>query len=174
MTAPPVDAWLRGPVPGIPPVLQPAAHALIQVREDVRRVAAGLAPGGLHARPGGSASIAFHLMHLANATDRLLTYARGEKLSDTQRAALREEREGVQPSRDAESLVRWVEEGVDRALAQLAATREADLLEPRAVGAGGIPSTVIGLLFHAAEHAGRHAGQVSTLAKAVGHAPGTG
>jgi uncharacterized damage-inducible protein DinB len=141
------------------------AHALQQVREDSRRFTEGLSPTDLHARPGGSASIAFHLFHLAGALDRLFTYALGQGLRDAQREVLREEREGLDPSRDLESLVLRVEESVDRALAQLAATSETDLLVPRAVGASGSPSTVMGLLFHGAEHSARHAGQISTLRK---------
>ena len=35
------------------------------------------------------------------------------------------------------------------------------------VGRAGLPSTVRGLLFHAAEHAQRHAGQIVTTAKIV-------
>jgi hypothetical protein len=35
------------------------------------------------------------------------------------------------------------------------------------VGRGRLPSTVIGLLFHAAEHTQRHAGQVVTTARIV-------
>jgi uncharacterized damage-inducible protein DinB len=50
-------------------------------------------------------------------------------------------------------------------LAQLGTTDPATLTEHRAVGRGALPSTVIGLLFHAAEHTTRHAGQISTTAR---------
>ena len=33
------EPWLRGAVPGIAPVLQPAAHALLQAQEDVSTLA---------------------------------------------------------------------------------------------------------------------------------------
>ena len=168
MTTTTPHVWLRGPVEGVPPLLQPAAHALLQTREDVRALAAGLSLAALHARPGGSASVAFHLLHLAGATHRLFTYARGDELSDAQRTALAQERPGPDPSMDAESLVRLAEESIDRALAQLRATPESQLLLPRPVGAAGHPSTVLGLLFHAAEHAARHAGQIATLVKVAG------
>ena len=39
------------------------------------------------------------------------------------------------------------------------------LLEPREVGRLRLPSTTLGLLFHAAEHATRHAGQALTTAR---------
>jgi hypothetical protein len=37
--------------------------------------------------------------------------------------------------------------------------------EARRVGQAGLPSTVLGLLFHAAEHAQRHSAQIITTAK---------
>ena len=61
-TAP--EPWLRGPVAGVPAPLQPVAHALLQAREDVRRVVAPLDAAALLASPGGGApSAAFHVRH---------------------------------------------------------------------------------------------------------------
>jgi uncharacterized damage-inducible protein DinB len=47
----------------------------------------------------------------------------------------------------------------------LRGTDEASVLDPRRVGRAGLPSTVLGLLFHAAEHSTRHAGQFITTVK---------
>lgn len=165
MTTKTPDAWLRGPVPGVAPALQPAAHALLQAREDVRRLAAPLTRDALHARPGGAASVAFHLLHLAGALDRLFTYARNEPLDEAQRAALEAERTGLDASLESETLVRLVEATVDRALQQLRTTPTEQLLEERRVGRAGLTSTVLGLLFHGAEHSTRHAGQIATMRK---------
>ena len=165
------EPWLRGPVPGIPALLQPAAHAFLLSIEDCEHAAAGLTSNALWFSPGGAASVGFHLRHLAGSTDRLLTYARGERLSA--RAVGRSRREatpGDPPAGAPALLVGW-RAAVDRALAQLAATPEASLADPRAVGRARLPSTVLGLLFHAAEHASRHTGQVVTLAKVVRVAP---
>jgi len=30
-----LEVWLRGPLEGIPPLLQPAAHALLQAQEEL-------------------------------------------------------------------------------------------------------------------------------------------
>jgi uncharacterized damage-inducible protein DinB len=158
------DVWLRGPVAEVPALLQPVAHALLQVREDVRPFAR-LSPESLHARPGGAASIAFHLHHLAGALDRLFAYARGEALSEQQRRDLAAERAGGDPGLDADALVRRLEAKIDAALEQLRRTPPTSLTDERAVGSAGRPSTVIGLLFHAAEHSQRHAGQIATTAK---------
>ncbi len=81
-----VEPWLRGAVSGVPLPLQPVAHALIHAREELGRVSAELSEEQVWDRPGGVASIGFHIMHLAGSTDRLFTYARGEALSDGQRA----------------------------------------------------------------------------------------
>jgi uncharacterized damage-inducible protein DinB len=159
------EPWLRGPVSGISALLQPAAHAFIMSIEDCESAVRDLPVELLWIEHEGAASIGFHLRHLAGATDRLLTYARGEALSSAQKAALGTERApGDTPPSPAQLLAVW-RNGVDRALAQLAATPESSLLEFRGVGRAQLPSNVLGLLFHAAEHASRHTGQVVTTAK---------
>ena len=149
----------------MPALLMPAAHALLQTLDDVEAAASGLTEEQLWQTPGGAASVGFHLMHLSGSTDRLLTYARGEMLSDAQKAAFKAE---SNPSvADAVSLLADVRQAFDAALAQLRATPESSLTDARAVGRAGLPTTVIGLLFHVAEHSQRHAGQVVTTAKVV-------
>jgi uncharacterized damage-inducible protein DinB len=160
------EAWLRGPVRGVDPWLMPAAHALVQIREDLAAVAEGLTAEQLRARPGGAASVEFHLRHVAGSIDRLLTYARGEILSDAQRRAAAAEGtpgEGADPA----ALVAALAASVEAALSQLRSTDPKTLLDPRAVGRAALPSTVLGLLFHAAEHAQRHTGQAIATAKVV-------
>ena len=56
-------------------------------------------------------------------------------------------------------------EAVDAAVAQLRGTPESVLTEPRAVGRGKLPATVIGLLLHAGDHTYRHVGQAITTAR---------
>jgi hypothetical protein len=159
-----IEVWLRGPVHGVPELLTPVAHALLQAREDVARVTPGVPDAVLHARPGGAASPAFHLFHMAHALDRMLTYARGESLTDPQREALAMEREGVIDA-DAAELTHLVETTIDWAIRQLRCTPEATLGNERRVGKAAAPSCVLGLLFHAAEHTTRHTGQLITTLK---------
>jgi uncharacterized damage-inducible protein DinB len=161
------EYWLRGPVRGVAPPLQPVAHALLQAREDVAQVVTPLTAGQLWTRPGRAASIGFHVRHLCGSLDRLLTYARGESLTADQLAYLTAEGSAGSPPADAAALVSLVNDAVERALAQVRATTEAALSEARAVGRRRLPSTTLGLLFHAAEHATRHAGQIITTAKIV-------
>jgi hypothetical protein len=174
------EVWLRGPLPGVPPLLQHVAHALLQAAEDVERVTDGLPEALLWTRPGGAASVGFHLQHLTGVVDRLFTYARGESLSEAQRQALAAEAPAAEargteargtqaPAAEARhgevaadlvSLVTAFRRQVEAAVDQLRRTDEAQLTEPRGVGRAQLPSTVIGLLSHAAEHAQRHVGQL--------------
>jgi uncharacterized damage-inducible protein DinB len=163
----PPEVWLRGPVPGVPALLQPVVHALKQVEEEVTRSLETVDEAGLRIEPGGAASIACHCRHLAGATDRLLTYARGESLSPEQLSALRAEASAAATPVTAGELVRLVRQAVATAIAQVTRTPVETLAEERQVGRARLPSTVGGLLFHAAEHAARHAGQIATTARIV-------
>ena len=162
------EAWQRGPVQGFDPLLMPVVHALIQVQEDLQRLVATVAPDHVWQRPGGAASIAFHVSHAAGALDRLFTYARGDALSDAQRAAARAEGQPGDSPATLAALVAGVTATIERAFDQLRATTTGSLLEERKVGRAGLPSNVIGLLFHAAEHSTRHVGQAITTAKILG------
>jgi len=159
--------WLRGPIAGIPPMLQPVAHSLLQCRDEVRATIGALPPRLLWVRPGGAAAAGFHVRHAIGSLDRLFTYARGEQLSPAQLAVLADEECPDEPATIASELVSAFDDAVERALAQLRSTPESSLLHPREVGRARLPSTVLGLLFHAAEHTQRHVGQQVTTAKVV-------
>ena len=156
------EAWLRGPVEGFEPLLMPAVHALLQAREDIEGLVASVPAGHVWQRPGGAASIGFHVRHLGGALDRLLTYARDETLSDAQKTAARAEGESGPALGEVAAAA---SASIERALDQLRATSRDDLLVPRKVGRAGLPSTTLGLVFHAAEHCTRHAGQAISTAK---------
>jgi len=180
----PLEYWLRGSVPGIPALLQPAAqrtsaellrHApprsqpslrlvVLQAREEVKILMTGFPAERLWDRPAGVAAVGFHLRHLTGVLDRLLTYARKEVLDQGQLEYLAGE--GVPESGSVEGgdlvreLVDRFNQQIDKALVQIAATPEGSLTDVREVGRGKIPSTVGGLIFHAAEHTQRHVGQL--------------
>ena len=160
------DAWLRGPVEGVHPLLLPAAHAFIQVDEDVLRAAAELPPETLWLKPGGAASPGFHLKHLVGSTDRLFGYSRGEALTDEKKQRAKEE--GVAGEGETlESLTQAAHAAMLGALDLLRATPPDRLLDAREAGAMKLPTTVLGSIFHAAEHAQRHAGQFVTTVKII-------
>ena len=85
------EVWLRGPVEGLSPYLQPIAHALLQAREEVIEIMKDFPEALLWEQPAGVASPAFHLQHLSGVLERLFTYARGEMLSAEQLQKLKEE-----------------------------------------------------------------------------------
>lgn len=165
MTNPTPEPWLRGPMPGISAMLQPVAFAFVTAQEDVETAVLGLSTNQLWRRIGNAASVGFHLIHLAGSTDRLLTYARAEPLIEVQRAALKREREVAGIGPPIEGLLRDWADVVGAALHQLSTTPNDLLSVPRFVGRARLPSTVLGLLYHAAEHAARHTGQIVTTAK---------
>jgi hypothetical protein len=158
MSASVPEVWLRGPLPGIPHLLQPVAHALLQALEEVDAVMPGFPEDRLWDRPSGVASVGFHLQHLPGVLDRLFTYARGEQLNADQ--LHKKENEGRPVETRVADLVEAFHAQVGRALEELRNINPVTLTEPRRVGRAQLPSTVLGLYFHAAEHTERHVGQL--------------
>jgi len=58
------EVWLRGPIEGVPALLQPVAHTLLQAREEVEEMMENFPEIFLWVKPAGMASPAFHLQHL--------------------------------------------------------------------------------------------------------------
>jgi DinB superfamily len=158
--------WQRGPVEGVPALLQPVAHILLQVRESALEMVGELTEAQWNARPGGVASAAFHVRHIPGVIDRLFTYARGEPLSESQFTALRGEGAPLAFG-DVPDALATLSSRVDLALAELRSVDVATLGDYRAVGRAQLPSTVIGCLVHGAEHAMRHVGQLSVTTRIV-------
>ena len=161
------EVWLRGPVDGVPLLLMPAAHALLQAQEDLHALVPELTPAELWHRPNGAAAIGFHLRHLSGSLRRLCAYAHGRKLTPEEVAAIRLEGEPGMPPATAAELLAVVDAAIAEGLGALRGTDESAILDRRTVGRAALPSNVQGLLFHAAEHTQRHTGQVITTAKVV-------
>jgi uncharacterized damage-inducible protein DinB len=148
---------------GVPALLQPVAHALLQAREEVNDMMREFPETKLWDKIAGMASVGFHLQHLTGVLNRLFTYARGEILSEAQLAALAAE--GKDNGESINMLLAAFNTQVDKAIAQLMITPEDSLAAPRQVGRAKLPSTVIGLLVHSAEHTMRHTGQLLVTVK---------
>jgi uncharacterized damage-inducible protein DinB len=103
--------------------------------------------------------------------DRLLTYAKGEMLDANQLHYLKQEELPPSPPCKAFELVEQFNRQVDKALAQLSATDESILTSARGVGRAQLPSTVLGLLVHAAEHTQRHLGQLLVTVSVLKNKP---
>jgi len=97
--------------------------------------------------------------------DRLYTYARGKQLGQQQLDYLASEGKNVYIK--VSELLEHFNQQVDIALKQLSETDEAILTEVRGVGRAKVPSTVIGLLVHSAEHTMRHVGQLLVTVKVI-------
>lgn len=159
------EAWQRGPVKNIPTLLQPVAHALIQAGEDVETYTLNLDNRSLWTKPGGVASVGFHLMHITGVLDRLFTYASGKSLDDSQMEFLKKEgNPDVEPI-EKEQLLQDIRNKIEEALHILENTEEPSLSEIRYLGRAKIETTKMGLLFHAAEHVQRHIGQLLVTAR---------
>lgn len=161
------EVWLRGPVPGVPPLLQPVAHALLQAQEEVNKSMAQFPESLLWERPAGVASVGFHLQHLTGVLDRLFTYAQGKSLTPEQLRALQSEEQPPSLPCTVHLLIKRFDDQVENALKQLQETSEQTLLQPAGVGRKNLPSTVLGILFHAAEHTQRHTGQLLVTARVL-------
>ena len=156
------EPWLRGPVAGVDPLVAPVLYAFQQAREDLARHTAGLTPAQLWARPHGLGSAGFHLRHIAGSVERLMAYVQGRQLTPEQLAAARTE---MEPGAGREELLAALDASLGRAEAIVRTLDPTTLAEPREVGRKRLPTTVIGLLIHIAEHTQRHTGQAISAAK---------
>jgi DinB superfamily len=157
------EPWLRGPLEGVHPLVMPVFFSFAQVREDLKTHLDGLSEAKVW-RQFGKASIGFHLKHLAGSVDRLTTYLRGEPLSSEQLRTLREE--GLADASLPE-LLRRVDASLRQSENYLKTIDPATLYDARQVGRQALPTTVIGLIVHLAEHTQRHLGQAITLSRVV-------
>jgi len=167
------EVWLRGPLPGILPALQPVAHALLQAREELNEMMLDFQDAWLWQQPAGVAAAGFHLQHMAGVLDRLFTYAKGQMLNEIQLKQLAAEGKPALAGENVQSLVQRFNEQLDASLEQLKNMPADKLFETRGVGRAQIPSTVMGLLVHAAEHTMRHLGQLLVTVRVVRIKTGT-
>lgn len=158
--------WQRGPIDGVPAVLQPVAHILLQVQESVDEMVANLTETEWNARPANVASAAFHVRHITGVIDRLFTYGRGQTLSDAQFTAMRREGD-VLTLAEVPDVLEALHAQVEAAIAELRTIDIATLGDFRGVGRAKLPSTVMGCMVHGAEHSMRHVGQLSVTTRIV-------
>lgn len=158
------EPWLRGTLAEVPPVPRAVLHALELAGEDLHKWCGELTDAQLHARPAGVRPVAFHLLHIARSLDRLLTYAEGSGLSESQIAAIHTE---LEPDATREELFAELDAALSRSEARVRELAAQDLAAARSVGKRQLPSTIGGLLVHVADHTQRHVGQAITTAKLV-------
>ena len=155
------EPWLRGPV-GVHPLTAPILYAFQQTREDLAQYTEALTSEQIWATPYALGSVGYHLRHIAGSTDRLTTYLQGKQLTESQLRALAAEAE---PGATREELLTQLDAALQRAEMVVRALDPATLADAREVGRKRLPTTVIGLLTHIAEHTQRHVGQAISAAK---------
>jgi len=158
------EVWLRGPLDHLTPIVQPVAHALMQAQEEINELMIGFPDEYLWRRVAGLAAVGFHLQHIKGVISRLFTYAAAQQLNAEQLSYLKHE--GV-PDNTVTTikLVQAINIQIEEALHQLIQADAATLLQPREVGRARLPSTMLGLYVHAAEHTMRHLGQLLVTVK---------
>jgi uncharacterized damage-inducible protein DinB len=162
------EVWMRGPISGIPPLLQPVAHALLQAQEEIHALLTDFQDSLLWQQPAGVASVGFHLQHITGVLDRLFTYAAGDALSDQQLAYLSAEGK-LDTQLSVPLLLAAFDAQLTVVIEKLKVMDEQHLTDARTVGRKQLPSTVLGLLFHSAEHTMRHTGQLLVTVTVIRH-----
>jgi hypothetical protein len=157
-----LEPWLRGPLPGVHPLVAPTLHAYAQAREDLARWTAGLTDSEIWSQPQGLAPVGFQMRHIAGSVERLTTYLRGEQLTLNQLEATRHE---ADPGPGRSQLLDQANAALDNSEQVIRAIDAATLADPRFVGRKQLPTTVIGLVVHLAEHTQRHVGELIVTTK---------
>ncbi len=161
-----VELWLQGSLPDIPALLQPVAHALLQAQKEIRNLMIGFPDELLWETPADMASPAFHLQHITGVLNRLFSYADGKALINKQLNYLSDEGKSDKAI-TVGSLLQNLDKQVEAAMSFLKQTDQNTLTQTRYVGRKQMPSTKLGLLFHAAEHTMRHNGQLQVTVKFI-------
>lgn len=161
-----IEYWLRGPVEGIPIFLQPAAHALLQSNRELYDYLADFPEDFLWEKLENRASVGFHIHHMTGVLDRMMTYAKGASLTETQFEYLKNE--GV-PNENSTLKILMADftKQMEIMLGYFKGLPENTIKDARFVGRKKLPSTVLGLLFHAAEHSQRHVGHLLVTASVL-------
>lgn len=158
------EPWLRGALTDVHPAIAPVLYSFEQAIEDLTHWTEGLNTEQIWAKPHGLAPVGFQLRHIAGSVDRLLTYALGRQLSAEQLAALKAE---MEPGATRDELLSELRTQLSSAGDIIRSIDLSTLHHPRKVGRKELPTTVIGLLVHIAEHTQRHVGQAIVTSKLV-------
>jgi hypothetical protein len=158
------EPWLRGNIADVHSVIAQVLYSFQHAWEDLNHFTRELTQEQVWFRPMDLAPVGFHIRHIGGSIDRLLTYMRGDQLSDEQLRELKIEM-NAGPARD--DLLSVLRAQLDKAEHQIRRCDPATLPNPRKVGRKELPTTVGGLLVHMAEHTQRHVGQAIVTAKLV-------
>ncbi|MBC8165750.1 MAG: DinB family protein [Bryobacteraceae bacterium] len=159
-----LEPWMRGYLDAKEPVLNAVLYSLQQSREDIEKCLAALTDAQVWESRGNLAPVGFHILHIAGSVDRLTTYAAGDSLTEDQLQVLGHEKDR---ELSREELRDMTETSIQKAEALIRSTDPNRFGDRREIGRKRIPTTLIGLLFHIAEHTQRHVGEAIITAKLV-------
>ncbi|MBI3208438.1 MAG: DinB family protein [Candidatus Solibacter usitatus] len=159
-----VEPWISGSHADVDALLRPLFHSFEHAKLDLAKWTEGLSTEQMWARPMELGPVGFHIRHIAGSSDRLFTYVLGQQLSDAQMAAMKAE---MEPGVSRDELLATLNESLDRIASAAKSLDPATLGEFRGVGRKQLPTTVMGLLVHIAEHTQRHVGEAIVTAKVV-------
>jgi uncharacterized damage-inducible protein DinB len=158
------EPWLQGTLTGLPVMQRAVLHSLQMAQEDTAKWCSTLDDREIHARPFGLPSVAFQLRHIARSLDRFCCYAEGVPLNEQQLAELATEMEN---DGHREAIFSELSASLETTRRRLDVIVRQPLDTPIAIGRKHLPTTLAGLLIHAAEHTQRHVGQAITTAKVI-------
>lgn len=160
-----MEPWLTNSITGVHPLQAALLYSFQHARQDLRKWTEGLTTEQLWRRSGEAASVGFHVLHIAGSIDRLLTYARGEQLTEGQMQDLRAEQEKQDVSLD--ELLQVLEASLLVAEETLRNLVMTDLDSIREIGRKKTRVPLGVLLVHIAEHTQRHVGAAIVTTKLV-------
>jgi hypothetical protein len=158
------EPWMRGPLAGIDPLVAPLFYSFTMAREDLAAFTDGLTREQVWARPFGLNPVGREIRHIGGSVNRLLTYLQGRDLSEQQIEQMKAE---AAPGASSADLLTALDAEFRRAEDFVRSIDPKTFTEPRAVGRKKLPTTVIGLIVHIAEHTQRHVGQAISAAKLI-------
>jgi hypothetical protein len=156
------EAWMRGTIEGIDPVIGHLLRAAEQIREDAATAILDLTPAQIWLTPHGMTAAGFHAKHLAGSTERLTTYLKGQQLTPEQLAAMDSESAGAETAADLQASMNAALDTYEKTVRSLSPR---DFGSAREIGRKRYPATAIGVAIHIVEHAQRHIGGMIAAAK---------
>jgi hypothetical protein len=163
------EAWMRGSIPDVHPVISHLLRASEQIREDADSALRDLSPIEVWSNPHGATSPGFHAKHLAGSTGRLLTYFEGRQLTEQQLAEIPVEGTGQESAAELLVIMSSALDRYDEAVRKFSPDAFG---APREIGRKRHPATAISIAIHIVEHAQRHVGGLIAAAKLVRGARG--
>lgn len=158
------EAWMRGSIPDVHPVISHLLRASEQIRKDANAALRDLSPAEAWSNPHGATSPGFHAKHLAGSTARLLTYLAGRQLSEEQLAEIPIEGRGQESAAELLAIISSALDRYDEAVRNLSPE---EFGAPREIGRKRHPATAIAVAIHIVEHGQRHVGGLIAAAKLV-------